>query len=214
VVVIETCLVAEVRMDGDDCPLAAASAATGVPIDARPPQRRGDGNVLLRFSAPASDELRRFLDERDDVRYLHAARVDGTDSYRCLSKHACVVHELVDVGFLIDAMQYRDGSATVRGAVVGYDVLEGVMDAAGRTVGVTLTGVQELESEAAEPVGPDYGLTDAQAESLRAAVAHGYFEVPRETTAEEVASGMGISKSAFLERLRRGQRAVFGTLYG
>ncbi len=211
---IETCLVVELRIDGDDCPLARASAATGVTIDARPPQRRRDGNVLLRFSAPASHELRTVLDGDGDVRYLHAARTDGSDSFRCLSKHPCVVHELVDVGFLVDAMEYRDGTATVRGAVVGYDVLGGVMDAAGRTVGVTLTGVRELEDEGDEPVGPNYGVTDAQEASLRAAVDAGYFEVPRKTTATEVAATLGISKSAFLERLRRGQRAVFGSLYG
>jgi predicted DNA binding protein len=208
------CLVVEVEMDGDDCPLAAASAETAVAIDAQPPQRRSDGNVLLRFSAPASDRLREDLDERDGVRYLHCARSDGTDSYRCLSKHACVVHELVDVGFLVDAMRYREGTATVRGAVVGYDVLEGVMDAAGRTVGVTLTGIQPLEDEGEEAVGQDFGVTPRQDESLRVAVELGYFDLPREVTASEVAKELGISKTAFLERLRRAQRSVFGTLYG
>ena len=36
----------------------------------------------------------------------------------------------------------------------------------------------------------------------------GYFAVPRETDASEVAAALGVSKSAFLERLRRGHRAL------
>ncbi len=211
---IAECLVTEVRIDGDDCPLAAASDAVSVPIDARPPQLRSDGNVLLRFSAPADDDLRATLDADDDIRYLHVSQVDGTDSYRCLSKHPCVVHELVDVGFLVDSMRYRDGTARLRGAVVGYDVLQGVMEAAGRTVGITLTQVQPLQAEEDEPVGPGYMLTPAQEESLRVAVEMGYFDLPRDVTATEVADEMGISKSAFLERLRRAQGSLLGTLYG
>ncbi|MHB9287783.1 helix-turn-helix domain-containing protein [Halobacteriales archaeon Cl-PHB] len=211
---IAECLVAEVRIDGDDCPLAEASATASVPIDARAPQLRADGNVLLRFSAPADAGLREALDTHGDIRYLHVSQVDGTDSYRCLSKHPCVVHELVDAGFLVDSMRYRDGTARLRGAVVGYDVLEGVMEAAGNTVGITLTQVQPLEAEADEPVGPGYMLTPAQEESLRVAVEMGYFDLPREVTASEVADEMGISKSAFLERLRRAQGSLLGTLYG
>ena len=211
---IAECLVAEVDIAGDDCPLAEASMAASAPIDARPPQYRSDGNVLLRFSAPADDDLRATLDGHDDVRYLHVSQVDGTDSYRCLSKPPCVVHELVDAGFLVDSMRYRDGTGRFRGAVVGYDVLEGVMEAAGNTVGITLTQVQPLEAEADEPVGPGYMLTPAQEESLRVAVEMGYFDLPREVTAAAVADEIGISKSAFLERLRRAQGSLIGTLYG
>jgi predicted DNA binding protein len=42
----------------------------------------------------------------------------------------------------------------------------------------------------------------------------GYFAVPRESTATEVADEIGISKSAFLERLRRGQAGLFRQLFG
>jgi predicted DNA binding protein len=41
----------------------------------------------------------------------------------------------------------------------------------------------------------------------------GYFSVPRETTASEVAAELGISKSAFLERLRRGQDGLFAQVF-
>jgi predicted DNA binding protein len=36
----------------------------------------------------------------------------------------------------------------------------------------------------------------------------GYFAVPREADAGAVAAELGVSKSAFLERLRRGHRSL------
>jgi predicted DNA binding protein len=211
--VITECLVAEFRIEGDDCPLARATAGVDVAVDAEPPQLRSDGNVLLRFSAPSSDVLTGRLDDDDAIRYLHVTGSDGTNNYRCLSKHPCVVHELVDRGFLVESMRYRRGGATMRGAVVGYDVLRGVMEAAGRTVGVTLRQVYPLRSDDREPVGRRWDLTVAQEEAVRVAWEAGYFDLPRKRTASEVAAELGISKSAFLERLRRAQSSLFGSLF-
>jgi predicted DNA binding protein len=211
---IAECLVAEFRVEGDDCPLAAATAAVDAAVDARPPQLRSDGYVLLRFSARPSDELTRTLDADDRIRYLHVARADGRYSYRCLSKHPCVVHELVNAGFLVESMRYENGGATMRGAVVGYDVLRGVMEAAGRTVGVSLERVSPLRADDDEPVASVHELTPAQEESVRAAVEMGYFDLPRDVTAADVAAELGISKTAFLERLRRAQGSLFGSLFG
>jgi predicted DNA binding protein len=88
------------------------------------------------------------------------------------------------------------------------------MEAAGRTVGVTLRRVYPLRSQDTEPVARGWELTSAQEEALRAAWGLGYFQVPRAATASEVAEELGISKTAFLERLRRGQASVFGSVFG
>lgn len=211
---IAECLVAEFRVEGDDCPLARATAAVDAVVDAEPPQLRRDGNVLLRFSAATNESLTATLDDDDAIRYLHVTRNDGTTNYRCLSKHPCVVHELVDRGFLVESMRYRRGGATMRGAVVGYDVLRGVMEAAGHTVGVSLRQVYPLRSDDREPIARRWNLTTAQEEAVRVAWDLGYFDLPRAVTAAEVAAELGISKSAFLERLRRAQSTLFASLYG
>ena len=165
---IEKCLAVEVRVSGDDCPLAEATAATRVAVRAEPPQLRADGNVLLRFGAPRDDELAAHLDADDRIRYLHRSRAGERDTYRCLSKHPCVVHELVSAGLLVEDVTYRDGDATVTGAVVGHEVLRGVMRTAGETVGVQLTRTSPLGAESA-PVGGRFGLTPPQVEAVRAA---------------------------------------------
>jgi predicted DNA binding protein len=207
------CLVVEFRVTGDDCPLAEASRAANATVDAAPPLARGDGNTLIRASTPTR-AVGDLLDEDDRVRYLHGSQVDGRWNYRCLSKHPCVVHELVDVGFLVESVHHQEGIERHVGAVVGYDVLDSVLEAAGDRVGVSLERVTTLGEEGDAPIAQRWDLTPAQEEAVRAALAAGYFTVPRNATAAEVAEVLDISKSAFLERLRRGQGSLFAQLFG
>jgi len=209
---IEECLVVEFAVSGDGCPLA--EAAEGATIDARPPQLRADGYALLQFSAPDDAALARRLDGDDRLRYLHRAHMDGRANFRCLSKAPCIVHELVSEGFVVEALAYRNGGARFTGAVVGHDVLEGVMNRAGETVGVKLERISPLGPEEDAPVAQRWNLTPRQEAALRAALELGYFAVPRDADAAAVAAELGISKSAFLERLRRAQRALFEQLLG
>jgi predicted DNA binding protein len=206
------CLVVEFRVTGDDCPLAAASRAANATVDAAPPLVRTDGYTLLRASTP-DREIGARLDDDDRVRYLHGSHVDDRWNYRCLSKDPCVVHELVDVGFLVESVHHREGVERHVGAVVGYDVLDAVLEAAGDRVGVSLERVTTLGEEGDRPVAQRWDLTPAQEEAVRAALAAGYFTVPRGATAAEVAADLDISKSAFLERLRRGQDSLFRQLF-
>lgn len=210
---IEEALGVEVRLEGDDCPLADASRRADATLEAHPPQLRDDGYVLLRFAGSADDALVAALEADDRLRYLHGARDDDRVRFRCLSKQPCVVHALVGEGLLVESLGYRAGTARVVGAVVGHDVLRGVMDAAGGTVGVRLERVYPLGPTGGADVEGRWDLTPAQAEALRAAHAAGYFAVPRTTTASEVAAELGISKSAFLERLRRGQSSLLDRVF-
>ena len=210
---IDECLMAEFRVEGDDCPLAAATREAGVAVDAAPPLLRADGSVLLRFSAPSAEALVAALDDDDRVRYLHRAKTGGQHTCRCLSLHPCVVHELVDAGLMMESLTYSDGILLLRGAVVGHDVLEDVLAAAGRTVGATLERAYTMRPADDDPVEARWDLTPAQAESLRQALEMGYFRVPRGATAGEVAEELNISKTAFLERLRRAQASAFAAMF-
>jgi predicted DNA binding protein len=210
---IDDCLAVEFRIRNDDCPLAEATRNVDIEVDARAAQRRSDGYDLLQFSAPTTDRLTRALDDDDRILYLHVSKTDGRSRYRCLSKHPCVIRRLIDSGLMVESLQYRDGEATVFGAVVGRDVLKGVMEAAGETVGVKLERVYPLESEATESPARRWDLTPAQEECIQTALEMGYFEMPRQVSSENVAAALGISKSAFLERLRRAEAALFQQMF-
>jgi len=209
---ISECLVVEFEVSGDGCPLAEASAAVEGTIDAAPPLLRQDGHTLLRCSTAAAG-VGDALDGDDRIRYLHRATTDGRSTFRCLSTGPCVVHRLVDRGFLVESIRYESGRERHVGAVVGLEVLRGVLSAAG-DAGVELVGMSPLGEEGERPVAGRWGLTPAQREALRRAHEMGYFEVPKGATAAEVAEDLGVSKSAFVERLRRAEAAVFGRVFG
>ena len=100
---ISECLVVEFRVTGDDCPLADASRRTEAKIEAAPPLRRDDGYALVRFSV-ADPAVGDALDDDDRVRYLHCAETGDVHTFRCLSKGRCVVHRLIDEGFLVESV--------------------------------------------------------------------------------------------------------------
>lgn len=51
-------------------------------------------------------------------------------------------------------------------------------------------------------------LTDRQREVLEHALEHGYFEWPRRTTSEELATDLGITRATYLEHLRKAERTL------
>jgi predicted DNA binding protein len=167
----------------------------------------------LRAKVGVGDDGAVTLDADDRLRYLHRSVADDRATYRCLSFHPCVVHDLVDAGFMVESLTYEDGTALLRGAVVGYEVLEGVMETAGETVGAELKRVYALRAKEEDPVATQWDLTPAQEETLRTALVMGYFRVPRDVTAADVAAELDISKSAFIERLHRGQHALLSQVF-
>lgn len=56
-------------------------------------------------------------------------------------------------------------------------------------------------------------LTEKQLEVLRTAYLRGYFDRPRDSTADECAEALGISQPTFSQHIRSAQNAVFTTLF-
>jgi predicted DNA binding protein len=64
--------------------------------------------------------------------------------------------------------------------------------------------VRELRQEDDTETDREFGLTERQAEALVNAHLHGYYDDPRETSLEEIATFLDISQTAVSGRLRRG----------
>lgn len=77
-------------------------------------------------------------------------------------------------------------------------------------VPATLTRLGQVsERSSAESA---YDLTPEQREALRLAFEEGYYEEPRETDLDALATQLGITRQAFAARLRRGYRNLVGDL--
>ncbi|WP_255169031.1 helix-turn-helix domain-containing protein [Natrononativus amylolyticus] len=73
-----------------------------------------------------------------------------------------------------------------------------------RDVDTEVVRLQELTGETVT----DIGLTAEQYEALRAAVEHGYYDIPRRTSMQDLADELDISHQALSERLRRAYRTL------
>jgi hypothetical protein len=62
------------------------------------------------------------------------------------------------------------------------------------------------------PVSLD-ALTEVQRETLRTAVAAGYYASPRRTSLDDLASEFGVSKSAVSRRLHAAENKLVGELF-
>jgi predicted DNA binding protein len=72
-----------------------------------------------------------------------------------------------------------------------------------RAAGLPLT-VNRIYRPSDTDSGIRYGLTDRQYDTLLVALEQGYFAIPREVSAEELATQFNISDQAVTERIRRG----------
>ncbi len=130
---IDECLVVEFAVTGDDCPLARGIARRREresTASRRNSRRRLHASPIQR--PRENDGLVDVLDEDDRIRYLHVSTTDGRHELPLSLETACVVHELTNAGFMAESVRYHDGNAKYTGAVVGHDVLQGVLEAAGR----------------------------------------------------------------------------------
>lgn len=68
---------------------------------------------------------------------------------------------------------------------------------------IELTAVHALSKV---PQATEYDLTEPQREALLLAYESGYFDTPRESTLDEIAVGLDITRQALASRLRRGYK--------
>ncbi|NKE37035.1 bacterio-opsin activator [Natronococcus sp. JC468] len=85
---------------------------------------------------------------------------------------------------------------------------EGVSSLYDRLVDHDLTPTIVRLFDVADENHSQCGLTQRQYETLVAAIDHGYFEIPREVSMQELSEELGISHQALSERLRRAYRAL------
>lgn len=73
-----------------------------------------------------------------------------------------------------------------------------------RGITINITVIRRLNEETMGSIG----LTPEQHETLVAAIEHGYFDIPRQISMEELATELDISHQAMSERLRRAYKTL------
>lgn len=210
------------EVEDDACMFVAVSAATSCTIVGELAIQRTDETILEYFAVYA-DAMDRTLEEIRAYPTVETVRVvDRSDDgvvIEVVLREPCLAATLADVNAVIRSGSATGGVATVVAdvppGVRSRDVIEHVLDthppsrlASKRTVRGRIPGVPDAES--AEILG---SLTDKQRRALGTALASGYFDWPRKSSAEECAYALGISQPTFSQHLRRAQQQVFTSLF-
>lgn len=119
---------------------------------------------------------------------------------------ACAVFE--DHDCIADLEAIRDGRLVFSVVVPDRDALRSVVEdlrATGATVSLERIRTGGPDGEAS----PDgVTLTDKQREALALAIEAGYYDRPREATLDELADGLGVTRSAVSQRLTAVERKL------
>lgn len=181
------------------------------------PVNDGGFAELLEFDGDL-DAARRILREADDVRRFELPSesnglcyvfFDGTPQFErvrdVMFEHAVVVR------WPITILHGRD-APSARVTFVGTDE---AIQAANATMPAAfdfdLERIGEFHGRIADPLST---LTDRQRAVLDVAMAHGYYEVPRETTQAELAEALDCSPATVADHLRRIEHNLFAALTG
>jgi len=148
------------------------------------------------------------LDDDPTVAEFEAVNVfDGTRLYRIVWSDEIqrVLRDILDRdGALLEA-KTRDRSWYLKIRFAHREQLSALQEYFAEHGG---TFTLERLYEPTDPEAGTYNLTSEQREVLLLALDSGYFAIPRETTADELAAMLGITPAAVSERLRR----AFATL--
>ncbi len=173
---------------------------------------RSDG-ALLEFFAVEGTDPDRIVGMARDVSGVAEARLvrEAPDGglVQLIVAGPCVTTTLADAGAVTRAVTARDGTGRVVANVPAHADVRTVVEmfqsrhprsellASRRDAGsIPVRSQQGLKGTLAER------LTDRQIEVLRAAYLSGYFEWPRESSAEECAESLDISQPTFSQHMR------------
>jgi predicted DNA binding protein len=139
------------------------------------------------------------LSTRNDERLFH---MEWTDDI------SLVIHLLREQAATILSARATHDSWQFRVYLPERERLEAMLDfCRDNDLSIEVEGIYEMGGATDAEVGR-HALTDDQHEVLCLATKHGYYAVPRQSTAADLAAALGVSQSTFSERIRRAQGAL------
>lgn len=183
--------------------------------------QRADGSVQLFFTVQGvpPDEVTGFAERSADVeRVTLVAERDENSLYECTVDRSAFLSTLLDRGAVLQHVSATgtDGRVVVR-VPHDTDIRTFAELFAAEYDDASLVARREVD----EPIKSQQGfeaefrdqLTERQEEVLQTAFFAGFFEDPRESTAQEIADILGVSQPTVSRHVRAGERALFSMLF-
>ena len=184
---------------------------------------RADGQLLEFFTVrdvPAERVLQMVADESaiTEARLIREG-FDGS-LFQFVVSGPCVTATLADTGAITRAVSAAAGEGRVVATVPPHVEVRTVVEAFQRQHPESKLLAQR-DGRQSVPIHTEAGvhamladrLTEKQLEVLRTAFLSGYFDWPRDSTADECADALGITQPTFSQHIRAAQYNVFAALF-
>jgi predicted DNA binding protein len=213
----------ELQVHDRDCFFVDASAVADCHVELEQMANRSDDRLLEYFTVEGAAP-ERVLSMVEESPVIDEARLvgQGGDSglFEFIVSGPCVTTTLADTRAIAKSVAAESGVGNIVAEVPGHinvrQVVERFRDSHPESEILACR-----ESEEPIPIRTERGvhatlanqLTGKQLEVLRAAYLNGYFDWPRQSTAEECANSLGISQPTFSQHIRIAEKKVFNGLF-
>ncbi|PSP99596.1 bacterio-opsin activator [Halobacteriales archaeon QS_5_70_17] len=214
----------EFRVLDRDWFFVVASDRAGCRIELEEVIHRADGDLLEFFTVEGASPKRVFelAEQWPTISDGHVVRTGETGGLLALQLSGrCIVSEVAEAGAVTRELSGEDGVGRLVAETLATTdvrtVVETVCEAAPET---ELLARREHDRPAPTFSGRAFEetlaarLTDRQREAVDVAVASGYFDWPRESSAADCAEVLGVSQPTFTQHLRAAEKKVFAALFG
>jgi len=181
-----------------------------------------DGGVVTCFLVVEGADPEALLGSLTTREAVPSARVVSQDSDGTLFEvrltDASAVVTLVELGAKVESFTATGGEGRLVVRVpAGSDLRTFTLGVQSPFPGVSVVAKREVDEDVQSTSSfrrqLEEKLTDRQRDVMETALASGYFEWPRGSTAEEVASSLGIAAPTFHEHLRAGERKLIESFF-
>lgn len=213
----------ELQVCDRECLFIRASAEADCRVFLEDLIHRADGQ-LLEFFTICGVSSERVLEMVADESAITEARLvrEGADGslFQFVVSGPCVTATLADAGAITQAVSAAAGEGHVVATVPPHVEVRSVIEAFQRQhPGSEL--LAQRDGKQSVPIHTEEGihamladrLTEKQLEVLRTAFLSGYFDWPRDSTADECADALGITQPTFSQHIRAAQYNVFAALF-
>lgn len=213
----------ELQVTDRDCFFVRASGEAACRLSLEHLIHRSDGKLLEFFAVEGADpgEVVGMADGVAGIDEAHVVRESRDGGLvQFVVSGPCVTTTLADAGAVTQAVTASDGIGRVVASVPAHADVRSVIETfRSRHDGTDL--LASRQDAHSIPIQTELGLketlagrlTDRQLEVLRTAYVSGYFEWPRESTAEECSAMLGITQPTFSQHMRSAQRAITECLF-
>ncbi|WP_042665570.1 histidine kinase N-terminal 7TM domain-containing protein [Haloferax sp. ATB1] len=213
--VSDTRIEIDIQSTDSDALLVALSSSTDTEwvLDGLIPARNGDLTAYL-----STEEIDAGIDEAKAHRGVLDVRQLSTDSGTTLevqASHGTLAHSFVEYGANVRTATATDGRCQMTVELSpGTNVRAVVERVQDEFPATELLAKRDVEPSDHDAIPSETDMTDRQREALEAAFRAGYFDWPRDSTAEEVAASLDISSATLHGHLRKAENRLLSTFFG